>query len=72
MMNKATKPRIIMPKRPLTTRLGTQMVDEQLLELVGQGLKVESGGLGVVVALELQDQIGHIIKLCNSVAQLAV
>ena len=43
------------------------MVAEQLLELVGQGTKVERGGLavvvlGVVVLFEVQDQVGHIIK----------
>ena len=52
-----------MPKRPLKTRLGTQTLPEQLVELVGQGLKVERGVLGVVVVLLVQVHVGHNIKL---------
>ena len=69
---RATKPRIMMPKRPLNTRLGTQTLPEQLLELVGQGTNVERGGLGVVVLFGVQDQVGQSIKWWSSVAQFDV
>ena len=64
--------RMMIPNRPLKTKMGTQMVLEQLLELVGQGVKVERGGLGVVVVLLMQVQVGHMMKLWISVAQLVV
>ena len=67
MISRAMKPRIMIPKRPLITRLGTQTLPEQVLELVGQGTNVERGGfgvvvLGVVVLLEVQNQVGQSIK----------
>lgn len=68
----ATKAKMIKPKNPLTTRLGMQTLDEQLLA-VGKGLKVEKGGsVGLGVVFEKQDQVGHNMKLWNSVAQFVV